>query len=246
MNGSSIAAIIIVISIVSIFKLIRNTQGKPTVDYPYKNCGVLFSPAERSFYGVLEQIVGDGIKVFGKVRVADIIEPRKGLSRGEWQKAFNKVSAKHIDFLLCNSNDLSIICAIELDDASHQSSRRQSRDAFLKSACDAAGVPFVQIPAKSGYVIDTIKQVLEPFLNQNVLLSKDTDPQSTEIIMNDKTCPACFSPMLIRVAKKGVHLGESFWACSNFPVCRHTEVIKKNRLYGVKAYSPESSIKEYL
>lgn len=41
----------------------------------------LFTPAERSFYGVLEQVVAGEFKVFGKVRLGDLIQPAKGLSQ---------------------------------------------------------------------------------------------------------------------------------------------------------------------
>ena len=114
--------------------LIRvKTQGESeSIDYPYAKQVALFSPAERSFLGVLSEAIGDEAQIFGKVRVADVIMPKKGMSRGEWQKAFNKISGKHFDFILCDKGDLSIICAVELDDSSHQSKSRKERDLFLE------------------------------------------------------------------------------------------------------------------
>jgi restriction system protein len=35
-----------------------------------------------------------------------------------------------------------------------------------------------------------------------------------------KICPACGSEMVVRVAKKGKHVGQRFWGCSSFPECR--------------------------
>lgn len=74
---------------------------------PYQKCETLFTPAERSFLGVLQQAVGNNAAIFAKVRVADIVEPKTGLSRSARQKAFNKISAKRFDFLLCDKEDLS-------------------------------------------------------------------------------------------------------------------------------------------
>jgi hypothetical protein len=46
-----------------------------------------------------------------------IFKPRC-LGSSARKKAFNKISAKHFDFLLCDREELSVACAIELDDVS--------------------------------------------------------------------------------------------------------------------------------
>jgi len=33
-------------------------------------------------------------------------------------------------------------------------------------------------------------------------------------------CPACNGAMVIRTAKRGANIGEKFWGCSRFPICR--------------------------
>lgn len=133
-------------------------------NFPYQKNKKLFSPAERSFLGVLDMAIDNKAMICGKVRMADVITPEKGLSRGEWQTAFNKTSRKHFDFVLCNKGNLEIICAIELDDKSHNSKSREKRDKFLDRACDAAGIPLVHIPAKKGYVLEDIKEILSPHM----------------------------------------------------------------------------------
>jgi hypothetical protein len=77
--------------------------------------------------------------------VADVVERKSSISRSARQKALNKISAKHFDFLLCDKDDLSVACAIELDDGSHNFKRRQERDDFLKGLCEAAGFPLIRI-----------------------------------------------------------------------------------------------------
>ena len=130
----ALAAVAIVIIILE--KLLQ----KRFTGYPYQKVKSLFTPAERSFLGILDQIVRNQALIFGKVRVADVINPQKTLTQNNWQIAFNKISSKHFDFLICDKNDLSIICAIELNDSSHLSKKRQSRDEFITEACKAAGV----------------------------------------------------------------------------------------------------------
>jgi hypothetical protein len=195
-------------------------------NFPYKKVLVLFSPSERSFLGVLEQAVGDGAKVFGKVRVADVILPEKSLSRSNWQQAFNKISGKHFDYLLCKKDDLSVICAIELDDSSHQSESRKKRDEFLSAVCDAAGVPLVQVPAKQGYVIAEIRNILVPHVGTTEFESIETNPDHLQMKNEEMLCPKCSSILVKRLAKKGSNAGNQFWGCSAFPKCRYTERIK--------------------
>lgn len=36
------------------------------------------------------------------------------------------------------------------------------------------------------------------------------------------SCPTCNSPMVSRIAKRGVNMGQPFWGCSRFPVCKGT------------------------
>jgi len=136
-----------IIVVLALIFSVRTTKRRSPVTcqspIAYRRCGSLFSPAERSFLGVLEQAVGNQYKVFGKVRLADILQPRYGLARSQWRKAFNRISSKHLDFVLCKRDDLSIVCALELNDKSHQQIERQNRDQFLKQACDTAHVPLL-------------------------------------------------------------------------------------------------------
>ncbi len=120
----------------------------------------LLSPAERSFFGVLNQAVGESALIFAKVRVADILKPQKGMNRNDWQRAFNRISSKHFDFVLCNKDDLSILCVVELNDSSHNSKKRQVRDNFLREACKSASLSLVEIPAKRAYNIEEVRVLL--------------------------------------------------------------------------------------
>jgi ssDNA-binding Zn-finger/Zn-ribbon topoisomerase 1 len=233
-------AVIVAIALAVLVKLAQKQGSTPTstvlskllqiqmptaTDFPYQRTGALFSPAERSFLGVLHQAVGNNAAIFGKVRVADVVEPETGLSRSDRQSAFNRISGKHFDFLLCDNENLSVICAIELDDRSHQSKNRHQRDEFLQGVCEAAGVPLIQVPAKSGYVIEDVKQMIAPHFTTIGTTHQESSPARQELEINEKVCPKCSASMVKRVAKKGTHAGEEFWACSAFPKCRTIKAI---------------------
>ncbi|MGN2612988.1 DUF2726 domain-containing protein [Aliivibrio fischeri] len=198
-----VIALIFVLVLFFITKL-KLSQSSTKSEHSYRQLGALFTPAERSF--------------FGKVRVADVIAPEKGMTKSAWQAAFNKISAKHFDFVLCNQDDLSVICAIELDDSSHNNAKRKSRDQFLESACESAHFPLIRIPAKQAYSIENVRLCL-----QSVLSNAEPEMPSFELDSTDKQCPKCSSNMVLKVAKKGKSVGNEFWGCSSFPACRHIE-----------------------
>ena len=111
----------------------------------------LFTPAERSFLGVMDKMLPQEVRVFGKVRLSDIFDVRKGETRGERQGARNRIDRKHVDFLLVRSSDLSLIAGIELDDSSHEEEDRQQRDAFVDTVFASAGLPLIHVPAQAAY-----------------------------------------------------------------------------------------------
>ncbi|MAY41992.1 MULTISPECIES: DUF2726 domain-containing protein [unclassified Neptuniibacter] len=142
-------------------KLNGDSEQSPADALGYRQKKLLFSAAERSFLGVLDQAIDqDRYRVFGKVRVADLLEPQPSKNRSEWKKAFNKISAKHFDYVICTRDTLSPVCAIELDDQSHNQEKRQQRDELLESACNGAGLPLLRVPAKRTYKPEALKAML--------------------------------------------------------------------------------------
>ncbi len=127
----------------------------------YRKKKTLFTEAERSFLGVLDQCLDNArYRVFGKVRVADILEPNPSKNRSEWQKAFNPIKAKHFDYVICAADTLKPVCAIELDDISHNQKKRQQRDQLLESVCKDASLPLIRVPAKRSYKPEEVKALL--------------------------------------------------------------------------------------
>lgn len=223
---SWILVILVIFIIVAIVfaKFASKNQGQKN-EFQYQKRGPLFTPAERSFLAVLKLAVNDELEVFGKVRVADVITPQKNPDRSHWQRSFNKISAKHFDFLLCKKDDLKPVCAVELNDSSHHSKQRQKRDEFLRSACRTANLPLLEIPAKATYQVTEIRESLSAYLSEEkpAQIIKPKTQVKPEKAIYEKLCPKCSSVMALKVAKKGKNVGNKFWACSAFPKCRFIE-----------------------
>ena len=86
-----------------------------------------------------------------QVRLADIIKVKSGLDNSTRSSAFNKIKAKHLDFVACDPSDMSIKFAIELDDSSHRQAKRKERDAFLEKAMQGARIPLYRFAVKPEY-----------------------------------------------------------------------------------------------
>ena len=232
-----VLAIFLIILVVLARKLIASGQ---VAGCPYTKTGELFSPAERSFLSALDQAVGEEYRVFGKVRVADVVSVKQMSDRRAWQRFFNRISAKHFDFLLCSKASLYVVAAIELNDQSHQQRKRKERDAFLVGVCEAIGLPLVQVPAQRAYSVPELRaQVLaalgvgERPLGERGEPSKkaarDVEAGSQSQVSQREdarsggdapACPKCGSPMARRRATTGANAGQEFWGCSAYPSCR--------------------------
>lgn len=100
--------------------------------FPYKK-KYLLTKNEWNFYKELKKVADKyNFTILAKVRIADIVDVENGLSKSDWAKYFGKIKSKHVDFVLCNPENLYIILLIELDDKSHEKEQRQKRDAFIE------------------------------------------------------------------------------------------------------------------
>ncbi len=152
-----IGLLILIAVIAFVVKIVLPGLIKGQIALPYQKEPVLFTPAERSFLAVLEPALGNQFRVLGKVRLADVIRVKSGLSGSARQQAFNRIQSKHLDFVVCDPSDLSVQFVVELDDSSHQQARRQARDEFLDKALAAAGVPIFHFPVKRSYSAQDIR-----------------------------------------------------------------------------------------
>jgi len=157
--------LVIVILVVVVFAAVaagkaRSGSGS-AVGFPYQRAPDLFSAAERSFLGVLDQAASPEYRIFGKVRVADVAAIKPGLSASARQGALNRVASKHFDFVVCRASDFSVVCAVELNDKTHGSKRGQARDELVVGVCRAIGLPLLQVPAQRAYAVTDIHARLQ-------------------------------------------------------------------------------------
>ena len=153
----SLQAMIILIALPIIWILIMTAKAVKTNRLHYTKIEALFTKAEINFLRTLEKVVTNpNVAIFGKVRIADIITPQKTANKEKWWRLFNKISSKHVDYVLCDKKDYSVICVIELNDSSHNTAKAKERDAFVRKAYQSAGIELVEIKAHRYYDVDQI------------------------------------------------------------------------------------------
>lgn len=161
MSGILVIVVLVVLVLAAVAAGKAKRDSGSSVGFPYQRAGALFSAAERSFLGVLDQAASPEYRVFGKVRIADVATLKSGLRASARQGALNKASSKHFDFVVCRASDFSVVCAVELNDKTHSSRRGQARDEFVVGVCRAIGLPLLQVPAQRSYAVADIRAQLQ-------------------------------------------------------------------------------------
>ncbi|MCG7490113.1 DUF2726 domain-containing protein [Vibrio sp. Of14-4] len=156
-----VAAVILVISLFTRTKQIPidNSQSSMPVTYQYDSRASIASPEELEFYRALSVVVKGRDVIFTKVSAADLMLPRKGLySGGDRQRAYNKLSRKHVDFVLCDPITLEIRTLIQLDSDKKKTSNEIKN--YVEKAAKTAGLTTKRFCIEKSYDYDEIEKVL--------------------------------------------------------------------------------------
>jgi len=124
----------------------NETKNAGNIRYEvYKTRQSILTETELKFYRLLRENVHPKIVILSKIALKDIFYI--GAS-DEYQRHFNYISQKHIDFLLCHPNTLAPLFAIELDDSSHQQEKAVASDEFKNKLFAKAGLRLIRVPVR--------------------------------------------------------------------------------------------------
>ena len=164
----SIAFVLIIL--LSKAKVVRVKKGllQKVTGAQYKSTQYLCTKTEQNFFKqLMRKLPLDKYYISSKVRLADLTIPinRKNIA------LFNKVAKKHVDFVICNREDSSIVACIELDDSSHNSKSAKKRDSEKNIALTDANIALFRVKTSRNYS-EKIHQIMN-FLgcNDNVQVS---------------------------------------------------------------------------
>ena len=136
--------------------------------WPYRKKDYLLSIAERKFYDILRPIAEkNNYLLFAKVRLEDLLWIPSGVE-DRWSLR-GRIKSRHIDFVLCDKQNIKPLLAIELDDSSHDSSDRMKRDDFIDDVFHDAGLPILHQRAKRFYNVDELSQKINDQIRKQIL-----------------------------------------------------------------------------
>ncbi len=114
---------------------------------PYKLHKSLLTSREKELYQILTTVLeGTSYIIAIKPRLADFIGMTISHKQNKqvYYQYFNQISAKHVDFLICDE-ELTPKLAIELDDSTHSQKSRIERDRFVNQTYKDIGLGIIHI-----------------------------------------------------------------------------------------------------
>jgi hypothetical protein len=155
MIGIFILAVTITLTVV----ISAAAKSKSFTYHRYKARAFLLTPTEREFFLALKLALVKKETVFSKVRQADILEVDQAVSQHFWQ-AFNKISQRHVDFVVCDPLTSKPLIVIELNDKSHARPDRVKRDVQLRLALSQTDIRLIEITAARSYSALEIRKII--------------------------------------------------------------------------------------
>ena len=140
-----IAAFVILLALDFITRKIFNDKEsaeikKSTYHYFAKNA--IMTERENKFFKQLNEILGNKWFIIPQVHLSALLNHKvKGQN---WKAAFRHINGKSVDFVLLSKETMKPICAIELDDSTHNYKNRVERDAEVERIFAEAKLPLAR------------------------------------------------------------------------------------------------------
>lgn len=143
-------------------KRATNLQDIKTSKYRYYSRKYLMTERENKFYHRLNGLVGRYWFIIPQVHLSAILNHK--IKGQNWAAAFRHINGKSVDFVLISKKTGEIICAIELDDASHDYDAHMRRDTEINRIFYEAKVPLARFRSiehmTDKQILDELRDVL--------------------------------------------------------------------------------------
>ncbi|MBY5992869.1 DUF2726 domain-containing protein [Ferrimonas balearica] len=151
------------------------------------------SPQERALSSALQSTLDTlsvPLRVFAKVKIADVLAPGRGRHRDHWLAEFAQLREKTFDFVLCEAHSLKIRAAIEIEKPGRKA---QQHDLVVQEACKQLPLPLLRFPSQRHYPLESVREPLMAALPE-LMKPAPSDapqvpPQETEAPLPDESQP---------------------------------------------------------
>ncbi len=118
--------------------------------------------AEKNFIKFLAHAVADQALIFTKVPVNNVLEHASSFEEYPQYDFETEV----FDFVLCRISDLAVLSVLSLDTRKIPNQKQPLADNAHRSLCEDATIPYLEIPARCGYEIAKLRQLLTPYITR--------------------------------------------------------------------------------
>ena len=136
------------------------------------------------------------IVIMPKVRLADVIQVNPYGPKNN--KALYKIAYKHLDFLIMTpAPKLELLCAVELDDYTHNTKDRVLRDNFVDSVLQDCDIKLFRVKVRIGDIKPEHLRGIEACIIEHFA----------------PKCPDCGRPMTMKSSSRKRNYGHRFYGC---------------------------------
>jgi len=154
------------ISLVVIVAVLATRLNDNSFPFPFDSKTSIFTPAEKNFQNLVEQAMGSKYRIINRVKLADIVTIRNGVSNRASQTAVNNAESKYLDFVICDRTSMKLLGVIDLVDTQGRGYKIK-KDWFVSGALEAASIPHLRIKVKANYTLDEIRACINSRLLGN-------------------------------------------------------------------------------
>jgi hypothetical protein len=154
------------ISLIVIVGVLASRLNDNSFPFPFDSKNSVFTPAEKNFQNLVEQAMGTKYRIINRVKLADIVTIRNGVSDRASQSAVNNAEGKYLDFVICDRKTMKLLGTIDLVDTQGKGYKIK-KDWFVSGALEAAAIPHLRIKVKANYTLDEIRACIHSRLLGN-------------------------------------------------------------------------------
>ena len=179
---------------------------------PYRLKESFLTSTEYALYKRLVELLEGRYVICPKVALNDLFVV---LRPNENVHFYNNFFRKHVDFLLCEPEDLVPAFGVEVLKPISKKGLRTS-DRFMEDLFIRAGLPLVQVPSAEDY---DLADLVNRF--QWAVTKVDEGGQESPGQIEDSVplCPKCGLMMVLRIYRDGPNAGKKYYGCMNAPAC---------------------------
>jgi hypothetical protein len=179
---------------------------------PYRLKDAFLNSTEFTLYKRLQELLEGRYVICPKVALNDLFNV---LRPNENVHFYNNFFRKHVDFLLCEPEDLLPAFGVEVLKPISKKELRSS-DRFMEELFLSVGLPLVQVPSAEDY---ELADLVNRF--QWAVMKVDEGAQELVEMTDDSVplCPECGLMMVLRMYRDGPDAGKKYYGCMNAPAC---------------------------